>query len=221
MEKIDIKKDFVISNLFRKYKRELDEQKISTKGLRKSLELIGDGEIIEKSEYNIEGDNLMYKEFSKDQTKIFVVHAQIARSPYGGPFGYAYEIGVYLNDPSTIQIGGGYGTSGIIQIKHTSLFAKGFGDEVYFNENIISKVCDVIKDYFDFSIKMSQGGSIGNKGTFKSLGSAKELGIKPDIKSHDMIAICDCGGKFSYQNSKKNIPWQCPECNKIKRIKTV
>jgi hypothetical protein len=66
--------------------------------------------------------------------------------------------------------------------------------------------------------KMKGGGSIKSKGTFKPLGSAKELGIKPKIDGHDMIAKCDCGEKFSYQNSKKNIVWECPECNGMKRI---
>lgn len=65
-----------------------------------------------------------------------------------------------------------------------------------------------------------RGGSIEAKGVFKPFGSAKELGITPKIAGHDMIAKCDCGEKFSYQNSKKNILWQCPECNGMKRIKT-
>ena len=55
--------------------------------------------------------------------------------------------------------------------------------------------------------------------THKLLGSAKELGIALKIEGHDMIAKCDCGEKFSYQNSKKDILWQCPECNGMKRIK--
>ena len=68
--------------------------------------------------------------------------------------------------------------------------------------------------------KMNEGGEIESKGTFKPLGSAKELGITPKIEGHDMIAKCDCGEKFSYQKSKKDILWQCPECNDMKRIKT-
>jgi hypothetical protein len=64
------------------------------------------------------------------------------------------------------------------------------------------------------------GGSIKIKGAFKPLGTAKELGIIPKIEGHDMIAKCDCGEKFSYQNSKKNIIWECPECKGMKRIKT-
>lgn len=61
------------------------------------------------------------------------------------------------------------------------------------------------------------GGAITN-GTFNPLGSAKEIGITPKIAVHDMIAKCDCGEKFSYQNSKKDILWQCLECNGMKRI---
>lgn len=68
--------------------------------------------------------------------------------------------------------------------------------------------------------KMDKGGLIKINGIFKPLGSAKELGIIPKIAGHDMIAKCDCGEMFSYQNSKKNILWQCPECNGIKRITT-
>jgi hypothetical protein len=66
--------------------------------------------------------------------------------------------------------------------------------------------------------KLNEGGQIGN--TFNSLGSAKELGVTPNIDGHDMIAKCDCGENFSYQNSKKNIVWKCPECNGMKRIET-
>jgi len=65
-------------------------------------------------------------------------------------------------------------------------------------------------------IILKQGGTLN--GNFELLGSAKELGVTPKITEHDMIAICDCGEKFSYQNSKKNILWECPECkwrNKI------
>lgn len=52
-----------------------------------------------------------------------------------------------------------------------------------------------------------------------SLGTAKELNITPTIKKHDMIAECgDCGDKFSYQNSKNYVLWECPECKSIKRI---
>ena len=72
----------------------------------------------------------------------------------------------------------------------------------------------------EYADKMNEGGIIKSNGTFNPLGSAKELGITPKIYGHDMIAKCDCGEKFSYQNSKKNILWQCPKCNGMKRIKT-
>ena len=73
---------------------------------------------------------------------------------------------------------------------------------------------------FRVSLKrqMKTGGSIKSSGTFNPLGSAKELGITPKIEGHDMIAKCDCEEKFSYQNSKKNIVWECPECKGMKRI---
>jgi len=65
--------------------------------------------------------------------------------------------------------------------------------------------------------KMFKGGLIKNK--HSSLGSSKELSISPIIREHDMIAECgDCGDKFSYQNSKNHILWECPECKSIKRI---
>ena len=70
------------------------------------------------------------------------------------------------------------------------------------------------------AIKLKGGGSIKSNGTFAPLGTAKELGITPKVEGHDMIAVCDCGAKFSYQNSKKNIIWECPECKGMKRIKT-
>lgn len=73
-------------------------------------------------------------------------------------------------------------------------------------------------DKFYVNKTFEKGGTTESKGTFKPLGFAKELGIKPNIARHDMIAKCDCGEKFSYQSSKKNILWQCPECNGIKRI---
>jgi hypothetical protein len=95
-----------------------------------------------------------------------------------------------------------------------------YDEYVVFESNQI-KLADGTNTTFDGSnpnIKMNEGGSIKSKGTFKQLGSAKELGITPKIAGHDMIAICDCGEKFSYQNSKKNIVWECPECKGMKRI---
>ena len=96
------------------------------------------------------------------------------------------------------------------------------GDFICFNSNQI-KLADGSNTKFDGNsndIRFSGGGAITSKGIFKSLGSAKELGITPKIEGHDMIAKCDCGEKFSYQNSKKNIVWECPECKGMKRLKT-
>lgn len=68
-------------------------------------------------------------------------------------------------------------------------------------------------------VKMKLGGMINGGVKHSSLGFAKELSISPIIKEHDMIAECgDCGEKFSYQNSKNHILWECSECKSIKRI---
>jgi hypothetical protein len=112
-------------------------------------------------------------------------------------FKYKEERGVKINDKlefdvTTGQYNGDWDESTISVTKYLSLFEEKFKD----------------------------GGAIKSKGTFKPLGSAKELGIEPKIERHDMIAECDCGKKFSYQNSKKNILWQCPECKGMKRFKT-
>ena len=73
-----------------------------------------------------------------------------------------------------------------------------------------------VKDYARQHFKKF-GGIIND--THSSLGSSKELGISPIVREHDMIAECgDCGDKFSYQNSKNHILWECPDCKSIKRI---
>lgn len=85
------------------------------------------------------------------------------------------------------------------------------------------KLADGTNTTFDgknYDVRFDNGGIINDKGIFYSLGTAKELGITPNIKGHDMVAKCDCGAKFSYQNLKKNALWECPECNGAKRIKT-
>jgi hypothetical protein len=110
-------------------------------------------------------------------------------------FKYKEERGVKINDKlefdvTTGQYNGDWDESTISFTKYLSLFEEKFKD----------------------------GGAIKSKGTFNPIGSAKELGITPKIEGHDMIAKCDCGEKFSYQNSKKNIIWECPECNGMKRI---
>lgn len=154
-ENTDLKSDFAISNLFRKYEKDFEPEfndenwigkiKESIKGLYESLTLIGNGEITVKSPYDIDGDRLMYKEMLKNDTLILVVHAAYDKHPYGGPKLYRYEIGVYVNNPRTQQIGGGYGASGIMSIVHTNLLSS--IDNYSFNRNVISKVCTDIKKY--------------------------------------------------------------------------
>ncbi len=62
------------------------------------------------------------------------------------------------------------------------------------------------------------GGSISNVGVFHSIGSAEELEIPVSVEGHDMIAVCECGEQFSYEEAKKDIHWQCPACNGMKQI---
>jgi hypothetical protein len=142
--------DNELSTIFRNLDSLLPVEKVSLKGLRESLELIGDGEITVK-EYD--KNHLMYKEMINNNSEILVIHARFDDSPYGGDYGYVYEIGIYNNDPRTEQLGGGYDASGTVSIKHTQLFAYSDYDKVHFNKQIISKVIDYIykkrenKDY--------------------------------------------------------------------------
>ena len=63
-----------------------------------------------------------------------------------------------------------------------------------------------------------RGGTIGGE-KHSSLGTAKETGLTTKVAGHDMIAKCsDCADKFSYQNSKSNILWECPYCLSRKHI---
>lgn len=67
------------------------------------------------------------------------------------------------------------------------------------------------------SEKLNFGGNI--KDNHSSLGISKQLGIPTNVMGHDMIAKCvDCGDKFSYQKSKSNILWECPNCLSKKHI---
>lgn len=149
-----------IENLFHKYKIKFEDEfnndnwvenrKELLNELYKSLELIGGGEIVEKPKYDYDGDRLMYKELLKNNTLILVVHASFVNHPYGGGKLYSYEISVYKNNPSIQQIGGGYGTSGIMSIKHTRILGS---IETYYcrNKNIISATCNEIKKYIDIN----------------------------------------------------------------------
>ena len=129
------------NNLFRKYTEKLqtDEDRFSKEGLKQSLEKIGNGEVIEKGTY---GENFMYKEMLNDDSIIFIVHGNISRPILTK--GYSYEIGLYKNDPRTTQIGGGYGSSGIMSIRHTRIFHYYDANVIFQNEDIISKVCKEI-----------------------------------------------------------------------------
>lgn len=154
---IDLSKDFAISNLFYKLeKTNLNEynednwinfhygskKSGGVDAVVKSLQMIGDGEVIDKG-----NKSFMYKEFLNDCKLILVVHASLKKSPYGGMEGYKYSIGVYRNNPRTQQIGGGYGTSGIMSIEHTRLLSYDDYDIVHHNRNVISLVCEEIKKY--------------------------------------------------------------------------
>lgn len=70
----------------------------------------------------------------------------------------------------------------------------------------------VNKYYLNSDIRFKEGG-MPKKETFNSIGSAIGFGTIPMIEGHDMVAECDCGEKFTYQNSKKDTLWQCPKCN--------
>jgi hypothetical protein len=154
---LDLSKDYAIQNLFYKYEREYEdeynednwvkfhygsERKGGVNALKESLELIGDGEITDKG-----NKSFMYKEMLKDDSLILVVHGSLQKSTYGGMEGYKYSLGVYRNNPRRQQIGGGYGTSGIMSIEHTRLLSYDDYDIVHHNRNIISKVCNDIKKY--------------------------------------------------------------------------
>jgi len=134
-----------------------NEEKVSTKGLRRSLEKIGDGEITEKSSYDYKGDRLMYKEMLNNDSLILVVHAAFKGTPYDKfDLGYKYDIGLYRNNPRSVQYGGGYGTSGIIEIQHTQLLGYSDYDINHENENIISEVCDYIKNKVELNENMKK-----------------------------------------------------------------
>ncbi len=92
---------------------------------------------------------------------------------------------------------------------------------VYLNKNI-KKIPSVLtiqaKTYLD---RFKDGGSLNSKGNFKTLGTAKELGIIPKIEGDDKIALCECGNMFSYVSFKEDAVWQCPKCEKKGKVKGV
>lgn len=148
-------KELNISNIFNKYEHQFNDEfnddnwikmrENIINGLRQSLELIGNGQIIEKSKYDFDGDRLMYKELFNNNKLILVVHAAFEKHPYGGGKLYRYEIGVYRNNPRTQQIGGGYGASGIMSIEHTKLLHS--IDNYCRNKNVISATCSEVKKF--------------------------------------------------------------------------
>lgn len=77
------------------------------------------------------------------------------------------------------------------------------------------------KDYAgeEIGYNYNAGGTIV-KQTFRSLGTLKSLHIEPPMIGHDMLAECDCGEQFSYENSSKNILWECPGCKEKKHIQS-
>ena len=91
----------------------------------------------------------------------------------------------------------------------------GFYNRTY-TYNELAKVTSAIKNKIKIKnkakYKYSEGG-MPKKEIFNSIGSAIGFGTIPIIEGHDMVAECDCGEKFTYQNSKKDILWQCPKCN--------
>lgn len=142
---LDIHKDFAVHGLFSRLEDTLPKGETSVEGLKKSLEMIStNGEITEKDQYDRKGDNLMYKELCNDATLILCIHARYMHSTYSsGKNGYRYEIGMYLNSSSYRHFG-----AGIIEKHHSRLFFY-VGETIYFNETVISQVCDVIKQYYN------------------------------------------------------------------------
>lgn len=153
---IDLSKDFAIYWLMKDYDKQYEPEfnkdnwirfHHSSEGgmnaIKESLKLIGDGEITTNG-----NSKAMYKEMLKDNTLILVVHACLCSTSRGGLMkGYLYEIGVYKNNPKTQHVGGGYGASGITYVDHTRLLSYDDYDIIHYNRNIISKVCEHIKQY--------------------------------------------------------------------------
>lgn len=110
---------------------------ISEENLVKSLEMIGDGEIKKHA------NGYTYKEFL-DDNKLFIVHGRIGRPLFTR--GYSYEIKVLKNSPSTSQVGGGYGTSGLDITTYPKILHYDTGQKVYSRIDTVSKVCNEIKE---------------------------------------------------------------------------
>lgn len=133
------------------------KEKTSVTGLMSSLEKIGDGDISENSFYDFKGDRLIYEELLNNDTLILVVHGAYTGTPYSKfDRGYRYDIGLYRNNPRTVQYGGGYGASGITWKKHDQLLGYSDYDIIHKNENIISEVCNLIKRKVEITESMGK-----------------------------------------------------------------
>lgn len=149
--------DKIENNVRRMMDNDTVKEKVSIKGLRLSLEKIGNGEIIDKETYGKPDVRLMYKEMLNNDSLILVVHGSYTGTKYSNfDYGYEYEIGLYRNDPRTVQYGGGYGTSGMIEIQHTRLL--GYADYGINHKNgeIISEVCNYIKSELTLNENMKK-----------------------------------------------------------------
>ncbi len=153
---VDITAKGGVENLLRKYSMELngnsdyrDLKGASVHALTESLKMIGDGEISPSN------GKMKYTEYSKDNNMILVVYGDVRKSPYDmskyGTKGFNYEVSLYRNNITSRQIGGGYGTSGIISERAPLLFSwNPMGGEILNDERLIVKLCDHIKNHFGF-----------------------------------------------------------------------
>jgi hypothetical protein len=142
----------VTNAIVREHNTQNDDEYASINGedLKKSLEMIGDGEIIEKGSY---GEKFMYKEMLHDNQFIFIVHGDISKPIMTK--GYTYQVTLWENDPRDVQIGGGYGASGIVSKNHTNLFNEVLGGEqqIFTDINLISNVCKDLMPYLEEKMK--------------------------------------------------------------------
>jgi hypothetical protein len=140
-------KNYVVDNLFNKYKKEFSEEPCSDEGVKESLSLIGEGEIT----YDDYKESYLYKEMINNDKYIFVVHGKYTKSPFGFPKGYWYDIAIYKNEPSTDYEGTGVILPATKVINHPLLERYTTENEVYFNKEIISKVCTEMKYKYEIS----------------------------------------------------------------------
>ena len=129
------KDDQIISDILIKYRKEYNKEdfsNINSDDLKKSLQLIGDGEVIDKQLY---GESFMYKEYFNDGKYVLIVHGSI-----GKPFftkGYTYEISFWRIRSETIRR---------IYGDHKNLFY-GNLDGVFYDVNLISNVVNDLLPY--------------------------------------------------------------------------